>query len=445
MLLFSLGKMPPHTLASLAHALSAATDLDAAFVALSEGLAETDRSAHVALFRLDAKRAMLIERALVVDGAVQRQPLEASIDQFPRAVARTISGGVVFADLAEESPGFARMLVLPKVADGGYLSVLGLRVDGQLAAVVALLEPKRAFGTRVSERFAPMVALFEMAFMRFVEREARMEAVQTLEDVTQKVHGDYLARLAATEAQLVEARSAARGDAADAAALLTREREDARAAEENRRSTRKLAVLEHQLTASVGALEQAHVELHRRSEALRQRTRTLYLLDKVLSLAAGRETPRKLAEGLLALVGDDMQSHRCSLFLRTPGDPKTLYLAAGRGLAPHVKEGSHITVGQGVAGQVAESREPLLVVDTGEDATPHPLLGDEYLTTGSFISFPLVLHDELLGVVNLTNRAQQGLFTEEDVERVRLLGLVISLIAQENSLPERLLGSISDE
>jgi hypothetical protein len=436
--------MPPLTLASLAHALSAATDLDAAFVALAEGLAETDRGAHVALFRLDAKRAMIRERALVADGAIERVALEASLEQFPKAVGRTIADGGIFADLAEESPGFSRMLAMPKVADGGYLSVVGLRVDGQLAALIGVLEPKRVFGTRVSERFAPMVALFELAFLRFVEREARIEAVQTLEDVTQRVHGDYLARLAATEEQLREARSAVRTDAAQATALLAREREDARAAEETRRATRKLAVLEQQLTASVGALEQVHVELHRRSEALRQRTRTLYLLDRVLALATAREDPRRLAEGLLALVGDDMQAHRASLFLTVPDDPRTLYLAAGRGLAPHVTEGSRITVGEGVAGQVAETREPLLVVDAGEEAAPHPLLGDEYLTTGSFISFPLVLHDELLGVINLTNRAQQGLFVEEDVERVRLLGMVISLIAREAQLPERLHVSIRD-
>lgn len=430
--------MPPHTLASLAHALSAATDLDAAFVALSEGLAETDRAAHAALFRLDAKRAMLRERALVVDGAIQRVALEASIEQFPKNVARVIGEGSIFADLAEESPGFARMLAMPRATDGGWLSVIGLRVDGQLAAMIALLEPKRVFGTRVSERFSPMVALFEMAFLRFAEREARLEAVQTLEDTTQKVHGDYLARLAATEEQLRQARSTPKPEAA---ALLTREREDARTAEETRRATRKLVVLEQQLTASVGALEQAHVELHRRSESLRQRTRTLYLLDRAMTLAAAQETPQRLADGLMALVGDDMQAHRCSLFLRVPGDAETLYLAAGRGLAPHVKEGTLITVGIGVAGKVAESREPVLVIDAGEDAIPHPLLGDEYLTTGSFISFPLVLHDELLGVVNLTNRAQQGMFVEEDVERVRLLGLVISLIAREAQLPERLHGT----
>ena len=79
------------------------------------------------------------------------------------------------------------------------------------------------------------------------------------------------------------------------------------------------------------------------------------------------------------------------------------------------------------------------VVDV-QEAASHPLLKDEYFTSGSFISFPLVRHDDLLGVVNLTNRAQRGLFVEEDVERVRLLGLVISLVATEAQLAERLAG-----
>jgi len=435
--------MATNPLASLAYALSAAPDVDTAFVALSEALAETDRESFVALLLLDAKRSLLRERLLASGGRIDRLALETSVDQFPKPVAEKVAAGGSFADLGDESPEVARMLGLPPAADGGYLGVRGIRVDRQLAALVAVLEPKRIFGTRVSERFGPMVALFELAFLRFTEREARAEAVQTLEDVTQRVHGEHVTRLAILEQELREARSAARGEGATAADVVAQEREAARTAEETRRSSRRLGALEQQLTAAIGQLEQAHVELHRRSEALRQRTRTIYLIERVLTRAAGKEEPRRLAEGLLALVGDDMQAQRCSLFLRVPDEPTALYLAAGRGLAPHITEGSRITIGEGVAGRVAATREPLLVVEAA-DAAAHPLLGDEYLTTGSFISFPLVLHNDLIGVVNLTNRAQRGLFVEEDVERVRLLGLVIALIAREADLPERLMGAMRD-
>jgi hypothetical protein len=436
--------MPSRTFASLAHALSAASDLNAAFVALVEALAETDRDAHLALLRLDARSGLLRERVMVVANELSRLPLETSIEQLPKRAHQTVLAGGIFADLAEESPEFARMLGLPVGIEGCYLALLGLRVDGQLSAVVAVVEPKRAFGTRVSERVAPMAALFDLAYLRFAERDARLEAVHTLEDMTQRIHCDYVARLARLETELTEARdSASRGGEHSVADAVERARGEAKLAEEQRRNTRRLTALEHQLTAAVGQLESAHVELHRRSEALRQRTRTLYLIDRVLSLAAASEAPRRLADGLLALVGDDMQALRCSLFLVVPDDATQLYLAAGRGLAPHITLGSRIIVGEGVAGAVAKSREPMLVVDAG-DAASQPLLGDEYLTTGSFISFPLVLHEELVGVINLTNRAQRGLFVEEDVERVRLLGLVISLVAREAQLPERLMGAIGE-
>jgi putative methionine-R-sulfoxide reductase with GAF domain len=317
----------------------------------------------------------------------------------------------------------------------------GIRHERQLLAIVAVVEPKRVFGTRVTERLGPLTALFELAVARFAEREARAEAVRTLEEVTQRVHQDYLQRLANLEAQL--ARQTSEFEAESASSRLARERDEAKRIEELRRNARQLTVLEQQLTASIGQLEQAHVELHRRSEALRQRTRTLYLLDRVLTLAASTAAPRPLIDGLLSLLGDDMQALRCSIFLREPG-ADTLFLAAARGLAPHVQLGHRVALGDGIVGRVGHSREPMLVVDV-QDAASHPLLKDEYLTSGSFISFPLVRHDELLGVVNLTNRAQRGLFVEEDVERVRLLGLVISLVATEAQLPQRLARSIREQ
>src|SRR5205823_10837612 len=131
----------------------------------------------------------------------------------------------------------------------------------------------------------------------------------------------------------------------------------------------------------------------------------------------------------------------CSLMLRAP-EPRQIYLAAARGIAPHVLDGARIRLGEGVAGRVAQSRQPILVRDV-RDAGAHPLLHDQYFTTGSFISFPLVYHGELVGVVNLTNRAQAASYSEEDVERVRLLALVIAIVATHAQLPERLLDVIA--
>lgn len=433
--------MPPKTLANLAHALNVAPSLDGALVALSEALLEVDRGATVTLMRYDGRRGLLRDRLTPAGNAIVRQLVEARLDHLPPAICAAVTAAGDFVDLAEHSTECLRLLGWPAPDGEALLGMRGLKVDGQLSAVVTLCESRKFFGTRTLERFSPFVALFELAFARMADREAREEAVRTLEDVTQRVHGEYVRRLGELESELLVARDQAdRLPEARAAAEVAVERATAAAAEEVRRVGRRAQQFEEQLGVAVGKLEQAHVELHRRSETLRQRTRTLYLLDRVLTLDAESRNPGELVSGLLALVGDDMQAQRCSLMLRAP-EPGVLYLAAARGIAPHVEHGTRVIVGQGVAGRVAASRQPLLVQDVDEAAT-HPLLRDQYFTSGSFISFPLEYHGELVGVLNLTNRAQRGIFGESDVERVRLLALVISLVAHHARLPERLLDAM---
>jgi hypothetical protein len=428
-------------LPSLAHALTVAPDLNAALIALGEALMDGDRSAVLALLRYDGRKEMLRERLTPTGGHVESGTVDTTFDHLPPNVRTLVSGGGQFVDLGERSAEYARLFGLTPFGDGGLLSLRGLTTDGHLSAVLVLYEQKKMFGTRTSERFAPAAALFDLAFARFADREARDEAVNTLEAVTQKVHGDYLTKLGELEHELTVTKEHASSGEHDATNRVHLEQELRNAEENARRAAHQRNSLEQQLMSAVGQLEQAHIELHRRHEALRQKTRTLYLLERALALDNVTGDPGPLVDGLLAMVGDDMQAQRCSMMLRAP-EPDSLYLAAARGLMPSVQLGQRTKFGKGVAGIVATTREPLLVQDVADGAM-HPLLRDEYLTTGSFISFPLIYHNELLGVVNLTNRAKRGVFIEEDVERVKLLGLVISLMVTRAQLVDRLLQSIN--
>jgi GAF domain-containing protein len=432
--------MPPRTLSSLAHALTVSSDPDAAFFALGEALSEVDRVARLALVYFDERREMLVERLLLTPSGVDRAVLETTFDHLPTRERTAIAAGGQFVDFADASDEFARIFQIPSFnGETGWLNVRGLRFDGHLSALLVLYETRKLFGARTAERFLPAIALYELAFLRFLERTARDEAVHTLEDVTQRVHGEYEVRLAELETRLTAASSATGSD--DSARVLSLERELARANEDARRALKRAEAVDATVGSAVEQLEKAHVELHRRSEVVRQKTRTIYLIDKVLTLDASTDDPRQLADGLLSLVGDEMHANRCSLMLLAP-EGNCLYIAAAKGVAPGVMEGLRVAMGQGVAGRVAQAREPVLVRDASEAHT-HPLLQDGHFTTGSFISFPLVYHDELVGVVNVANRAMQGIFVEEDVDRVRLLGLVISIVASHARLPERLVEALS--
>ena len=62
---------------------------------------------------------------------------------------------------------------------------------------------------------------------------------------------------------------------------------------------------------------------------------------------------------------------------------------------------------------------------------------DQCFAAGSVIIAPLVYRGELVGVLDLTSRVQRGVFTEDDVERVRLPGLVNSRTVSLNGRSER--------
>ncbi|HEX9483254.1 MAG TPA: GAF domain-containing protein [Gemmatimonadaceae bacterium] len=430
--------MPPRTLATLAHALSVAPDLDASLLALAEALTEFDRIAQVVLLRYDARRDMIVDRLAPQGDVVTCQRLDTTFDHLPARERTAISAGGSFVEFGDHSDEVAPLFALKKLEDVGWLSLRGIRFEGQLMGILVLYEPRKFFGTRSSERLAPSAGLFELAFARFAEREAREEAVRTLEDMTQRVHGEYTRKLATLEEKLFQAGAQ---EPAAPERLMALERDIARAMEDCRRANKRAQMVEAQVGAAVEQLEKAHIELHRRGEALRQRTRTIYLIDRVLTMDATADDPRELVNGLLTLVGDDMGAQRCSLLLHVP-DEHELYLAASRGVTPNVSPGYRVKFGEGVAGKVAATRQPLLVQDVAE-AKHHPLIRDELFTTGSFISFPLVYHGQLVGVVNLANRAMHGIFVEEDIERVRLLGLVISLVATQARLPDRMLETLS--
>jgi hypothetical protein len=428
--------MAPRTLASLAHSLAVAPDLPGAVSVLAEALAEIDRGAHLAFFVYDGRRDLLTDRLSPTSiGTSRPTQLEVAFDQLPLPVRQGIAAGSAFVDVHDRAAEFARLLGLPPV-ENATLAIRGLRFDGVLAAVLTVVEPRKFFGGRTIEKFAPNAALFDLSFIRFAEAEARREAVVVLESVTQRIHGEYDRRLGDLQQQMAT-QVTVQADAADRSRLVALEREASRVQEDSRRFQRRVESLQKQLESALGQTEQAHIELHRRNEELRDRERTVYLIDRVLSVDASAPDPKRLVDELLALVGEDMQAQRVSLMLRAP-EPGMLYLAAARGVARDVRDGYRVAIGSGVAGKVAASRQTILVTDATQ-ASQHPLLKDEYFTSGSFIAFPLIYQDELVGVVNVANRAMSGVFTETDVDRCRLLGLIIALVATQAQLADRLL------
>jgi hypothetical protein len=293
--------MPPRTLASFAHALTLAASQDTALAALADALVEIDRTATLAFVTFDLRHDMLRERRIVTEGpATTPVLLDTTFEHLPTKQRAAIAAGGQLVDMGDSAEEVARLLAIPPLGEPGWLSVRGILADGRLSALLVLYEARKLFGARTAERFSPAIALFELAYLRLLDREARDEAVATLEDVTHRVHEGYDRRLAELEQRLSTV--AQQPYDSESAALVALERELAAAREDGRRANRRADAVDEAIAAAVEQLEKTHIELHRRSESLRQKTRTMYLLERVLTLDASTDDARQLVDGLLALV-----------------------------------------------------------------------------------------------------------------------------------------------
>ncbi|HVZ77132.1 MAG TPA: hypothetical protein VG818_04025, partial [Gemmatimonadaceae bacterium] len=236
--------LPPRTLASLAHALSAAPDLRAALIALAEALAELDRFASVALVDYDGRRGLMRTRHLARPDGVESKVIDTTFDHLPTRERVAVGTTTDLVEFGATSDEFARLFELPAIPEGGLLAAKGIRFEGALAAILVLYEPRKVFGTRTTERIAPSIALFELAHARFLEGVARREAVQTLEDVTRRVHDEYDRKLAALEQELLRVTGEFHAVGDGQGRVVTLERELASAREEARRLQRRADAVE---------------------------------------------------------------------------------------------------------------------------------------------------------------------------------------------------------
>ena len=84
--------------------------------------------------------------------------------------------------------------------------------------------------------------------------------------------------------------------------------------------------------------------------------------------------------------------------------------------------GLSIPADQGIAGWVAQHREPLRLVDASADPRHDPTIARRTgLVPRSMLCVPLLHRERLLGVVQVINRLDGGVFTEDELRLVRAL------------------------
>lgn len=165
-----------------------------------------------------------------------------------------------------------------------------------------------------------------------------------------------------------------------------------------------------------------------RENAKLKETLSLYKATKTLNKITNIEDMFQL---ILKFALNQISASRGSLMI-VDENRKELSIKASVGLDDTVANESRVRIGEGIAGRVAETGDPILVTNISE----HPLFNklSHNLPFKSFISAPLIggKGDELLsipletnkkvvGVLNLTKQEAGKIFTEGDLHIIAIL------------------------
>ena len=158
------------------------------------------------------------------------------------------------------------------------------------------------------------------------------------------------------------------------------------------------------------------LETLEREKSERQKALAL-LLDVSQRLTRLRPQAEALDE-IVELVCERMEVQRCSVMLLDENRDH-LTIEVGRGLQDRWQ--SHrVEVGDGIAGHVARTGEPLLIRDIENDPRFARRSAPQYGTT-SLLCVPLAVDDETIGVLNVNNKQDGSPFSEEDLHLLMTL------------------------
>jgi DNA-binding response OmpR family regulator len=103
-----------------------------------------------------------------------------------------------------------------------------------------------------------------------------------------------------------------------------------------------------------------------------------------------------------------------------------LTIAASRGIDQELARTIQARVGEGISGKVAESGRPFLVQNIHE--LPEGLAANpERYPGGSLLSVPIRLGDESVAVLNVNTKAENDMFSADDLEALEILGELTAL------------------
>jgi signal transduction histidine kinase len=146
---------------------------------------------------------------------------------------------------------------------------------------------------------------------------------------------------------------------------------------------------------------------------------------------------QSLLKNALEMTLDILQARRGSVFV-LDNQTKELTLKTSVGMKLDEKKDLIKYLGKGIIGQVAELKEPLLVENISTEKKFKNYKARNSYTSESFICSPLLIKDQLIGVINISDKIHPKPFTQREFQLLNFLSNQIALNYQRISITHQL-------
>ncbi|MDQ5843968.1 MAG: diguanylate cyclase [Acidobacteriota bacterium] len=176
------------------------------------------------------------------------------------------------------------------------------------------------------------------------------------------------------------------------------------------------------------------LEVDRLRGELEYRAKLADSLQKFLERISATN-PDKTYEAILVHVRQLLSAERASLWVFDE-DANEIILRAVAGFVIEGTEVARIRAGEGIAGKVIESGQPL-VVENLETADPALPSSSRNYKTKSFISYPIILAGRRVGLLNVADKSGGESFNDVDLSLLEIVGPQIAVALERAEWQER--------
>jgi signal transduction histidine kinase len=189
------------------------------------------------------------------------------------------------------------------------------------------------------------------------------------------------------------------------------------------------------ITAVIELRKDVTAERELETQIVRRHHQLLALSQISSALSGSHDLDTTLSNALdsvLELINGDIGG-----ILLVDVNTKSLHYHVQRGLSTKYAETIRISIGEGIAGTVAETGEPIILEDISKDQrTANPdLINSEGLR--GFVSIPLKSKDQVVGVMNIASHVA-GRFSVDEMSLLNSIGDYLGSTIEQARLHERL-------